>query len=84
MLSLGIYDALFCSFCSVFVQDKETMLQVRKAADKASGYVFGEGEDRTLEGLMSCAVGAEFEYEKIKNVREKYMDTESSMDVEHL
>ncbi|XP_025077634.1 GPN-loop GTPase 2-like isoform X2 [Pomacea canaliculata] len=71
-----VEDYSLVNFIPLNVQDKETMLQVRKAADKASGYVFGEGEDRTLEGLMSCAVGAEFEYEKIKNVREKYMDTE--------
>lgn len=45
--------------------------------DKCNGYVFGSLEDRNLESLMSCAVGAEFEYDKIKDVKEKYMDMET-------
>jgi hypothetical protein len=28
---------------------------------------------------LSCAVGAEFEYDKIKDIREKYMDTDSDI-----
>lgn len=56
------------------------MLRVLKAVDKCSGYVFGPTEDRSLESLMSCAVGAEFEYDKIKNVRERYMETDDMSD----
>ena len=51
------------------------MLRVTRVVDKANGYVFGDLEERNLASLMSCAVGAEFEYEKIKNIQEKYMDT---------
>ena len=50
------------------------MLRVVKAVDKANGYVFGDTEERNLAALMSCAVGAEFEYEKIANVQGKYMN----------
>ncbi|XP_033750685.1 GPN-loop GTPase 2-like [Pecten maximus] len=62
------------SFITLNVQEKESMLRVMKVVDKANGYLFGDLEERNLQSLMSCAIGAEFEYEKIKDVREKYMD----------
>ena len=49
------------------------MWRVMQSIDKANGYVFGAEDERTLQSLMSCAAGAEFEYEKIANIREKYM-----------
>ena len=49
-----------------------------RSVDKANGYIFGDSEERNLQNLMSCAVGAEFEYEKIANIREKYMDTDTA------
>ena len=51
------------------------MLRVMQNVDKANGYVFGESDERTLHALMSCASGAEFEYEKIANIQEKHMDS---------
>ena len=48
-----------------------------KQVDKANGYLFGDLEERDIQSMMSCAVQAEFEYEKIKDVREKYMDTDT-------
>lgn len=65
------------SFVPLNVQDKESMLRVMKVADKANGYVFGDLEERDMQSLMSCAIGAEFEYEKIQDIREKYMDVSS-------
>jgi len=56
------------------------MLRVLKVVDKANGYVFGDLEDRNLQEMLSCAVGAEFEYEKIQTVQEKYVDNETKMD----
>ena len=50
------------------------MLRVKNEADKANGYVYGGEEERTIQSLMSCAVGAEFQYEKIQDIREKYTD----------
>ena len=50
------------------------MMRVMQAVDKANGYLFGDLEERNMQSLLSCAVGAEFEYDKIKDVREKYMD----------
>ena len=56
------------------------MLRVMQTVDKANGYVFGDLEERNLQSLMSCAMGAEFEYEKIAGVSEKYMsDTDPEL-----
>ena len=53
------------------------MLRLLKSVDKCNGYVFGTSEeDRTMQSLMSCAVGAEFEYDKVKDIREKFMATD--------
>ena len=52
------------------------MLRVMQSVDKANGYVFGDLEERNLQSLLSCAVGAEFEYEKIRLVQEKYMNSD--------
>lgn len=44
------------------LQDKETMLNLIKLVDKASGYIFGlKGQDN-MASLMSCAAGADFDY----------------------
>lgn len=75
-----VQDYSLVSFVPLVVEDKESMLRVMQVVDKANGYVFGDLEERNLQNLLSCAAGAEFEYEKIQNIREKYMDTEVTTD----
>lgn len=53
------------------------MLRVVQTVDKSIGYMFGDGEERNIQAMLSCAVGAEFEYEKIQHIQEKYMDVDS-------
>lgn len=47
-----------------------------KQVDKANGYVFGGDEERNIQSLLSCAMGAEFEYTKISDVQEKYISSD--------
>ncbi|XP_005105223.1 GPN-loop GTPase 2 [Aplysia californica] len=75
-----VEDYSLVSFLPLSVENKESMLRLLKAIDKCNGYGFGPLEDRSIESLMSCAVGAEFEYEKIKDVREKFMNTDDDME----
>lgn len=77
-----IQDYSLVSFVPLNVQEKESMLRVMQAVDKANGYVFGDLEERNMQSLLSCAVGAEFEYEKIRLVQEKYMSTDSDQTVQ--
>ena len=43
-------------------QDKESIQQVLQAVDKANGYCFGVQEQRSLEAMMSAAMGADFHF----------------------
>lgn len=70
------------SFVPLNVQEKESMLRVMNTVDKANGYMFGNLEERNIQSMLSCAVGAEFEYEKIKLVQEKYIDNTTSVTME--
>ena len=54
------------------------MLRLSQHVDKANGYIFGDLEERNLQSLMSCAVGAEFQYEKMASVQEKCMFCEQA------
>ena len=51
------------------------MLRVLTTVDKANGYSFGDDEQRNLQSLMSCAMSAEFEYNKIGSIQEKFINT---------
>ncbi|KAG8198678.1 hypothetical protein JTE90_015505 [Oedothorax gibbosus] len=69
------------SFHLLSIQSKECMSKVLQVADKANGYVFGiNEEDRNIQNLLSCAMGADFEDAKIADIREKYV----SMDSKHV
>ncbi|XP_078423368.1 GPN-loop GTPase 2 [Cetorhinus maximus] len=68
-----IEDYSLVSFIPLNVQDKETMKHVMKAVDKANGYCFGDSEQRTLEAMMSAAVGADFQFTMSMDAQEKYV-----------
>ncbi|XP_052796690.1 GPN-loop GTPase 2-like isoform X2 [Mya arenaria] len=78
-----VQDYSLVSFVPLFVEDKEIMLRVMKAVDKANGYVFGDLEERNLQEMLSCAAGAEFEYEKIQNIQEHFVDDSAGTSTEN-
>ncbi|XP_005058186.1 PREDICTED: GPN-loop GTPase 2 [Ficedula albicollis] len=71
-----IEDYSLVSFVPLNVQDKQSMRQVVQAVDKANGYSFGEQEQRSLEALMSAAVGADFHFSSTLAVQEKYVQSQ--------
>ncbi|NXN49218.1 GPN2 GTPase, partial [Rynchops niger] len=71
-----IEDYSLVSFVPLNVQDKESMRQVMQAVDKANGYSFGDQENRSLEALMSAAVGADFHFTSTLAVQEKYVQSQ--------
>jgi len=75
-----VEDYSLVTFHPLSVENKESMLRLLETVDKCNGCVFGsEEENHTLQSLMSCAVGAEFEYDKIKDIHEKiHMETDDS------
>ncbi|GAB1600235.1 GPN-loop GTPase 2-like [Argonauta hians] len=68
-----IEDYSLVSFVALNVTQNSSMLRVLQAVDKAVGYMFGDTEERNIQSLLSCAIGAEFEYEKIKDIQERYV-----------
>lgn len=70
-----IQDYSLVSFVPLNVQDKESMIQVLRAVDKANGYCFGDLEERNLQAMMSAAVGADFQFDMTLGVQEKYIET---------
>ncbi|KAK1156879.1 GPN-loop GTPase 2-like [Acipenser oxyrinchus oxyrinchus] len=70
-----IEDYSLVSFVPLNVQDKESMVQVMKVVDKANGYCFGDLEERSMEAMMSAAVGAEFHFASTLAVQDKYLES---------
>lgn len=70
-----IQDYSLVSFVALNVQDKESMIQVLRAVDKANGYCFGDLEERNLQAMMSAAVGADFQFDSTLGVQDRYIET---------
>ncbi|KAJ8780983.1 hypothetical protein J1605_001026 [Eschrichtius robustus] len=68
-----IEDYSLVSFIPLNIQDKESIQRVLKAVDKANGYCFGVQEQRSLEAVMSAAVGADFHFSSTLGLQEKYL-----------
>ncbi|NXP55548.1 GPN2 GTPase, partial [Heliornis fulica] len=71
-----VEDYSLVSFVPLNIQDKESVRQVLQAVDKANGYSFGDQEQRSLEALMSAAVGADFHFSSTLAVQEKYVQSQ--------
>lgn len=56
-------------------------MRVLKAVDLATGYNFQSTEESNLQLLMSSAVAAEFEYEKIGKIQEKFIGASETVDL---
>uniref|UniRef100_A0A7N4UWZ8 GPN-loop GTPase 2 n=1 Tax=Sarcophilus harrisii TaxID=9305 RepID=A0A7N4UWZ8_SARHA len=70
-----IEDYSLVSFIPLNIQDKESVQRVLQAVDKANGYCFGVAEQRSLEAMMSAAVGADFHFTSTLGIQEKYLQS---------
>jgi len=79
-----ISDYSLVNFVPITVKNKERLLAASQIIDKANGYVFGSGEERSLRNLMGSALaGADFEWSKTGDLRTEYMEEEKT-EREHL
>lgn len=60
-----IEDYSLVGFIPVDVRSERSLLAVKNAVDKANGYVYGSGEERSIQALLSCAVGSRTENERL-------------------
>ncbi|XP_069937280.1 GPN-loop GTPase 2, partial [Cherax quadricarinatus] len=75
-----ISDYSLVSFIPISVENQSTLLNVMKAVDKANGYSYGTGEEMNIQQLLSCAVGAEWEHDRIGSAREEFMKDTDKFD----
>ncbi|XP_060519196.1 GPN-loop GTPase 2 [Cylas formicarius] len=59
-----IQDYGLVSFSLLDVNSDKSLLDLKSAIDKANGYIYGSGEERSIQALLSCAVGARTESER--------------------
>ncbi|CAH0546596.1 unnamed protein product [Brassicogethes aeneus] len=59
-----VEDYGLVSFVPLNVNSDKSLLQLKAAIDKANGYIYGSGEERSIQALLSCAVGARTETER--------------------
>lgn len=71
-----IEDYSLVSYNVLNIQDKESALNILRTVDKANGYIFGTGEERNIQKLLSAAIGADFEYFRTTALCEKYISTD--------
>jgi len=77
---------MLCICLCVFVrQNKETMLQVLQAVDRANGFAYSGSEtDQEMLSFLRSSAAAEFESDKIGAIQERYISnqTEPVMDID--
>ncbi|XP_056638137.1 GPN-loop GTPase 2 [Diorhabda sublineata] len=59
-----IQDFSLVAFVLLDVKSDKSLLELKSAVDKANGYIYGSGEERSIQALLSCAVGARTESER--------------------
>ncbi|CAH1119682.1 unnamed protein product [Phaedon cochleariae] len=59
-----IQDYSLVGFVLLDVRSEKSLLELKSAIDKANGYIYGSGEERNIQALLSCAVGARTESER--------------------
>lgn len=60
-----VEDYSLVNFILLDVYSDKSLLELKAAVDKANGYVYGSGEERTIQALLSCAVGVRTESEQL-------------------
>jgi len=61
------------SFVPLSVDNKQRMMNVKNAVDKANGFLFGPEEERGMKQLLAYSGGSNFEYAKTADIREDIM-----------
>ncbi|XP_045464489.1 GPN-loop GTPase 2 [Harmonia axyridis] len=59
-----VEDYSLVSFIPLNVFSEKSLLNLKSAIDKANGYIYGSGEERNMQTLLSCSVGARTETER--------------------
>jgi len=59
-------------------QNKESVLRVMQAVDRANGFAYSGSEtDQTLLSFVRSSADAQFEYDRIGSIQEKFVGNET-------
>jgi hypothetical protein len=79
-----VEDYSLVTFIPLNIQDQQSLLRLKNTIDKANGYIFGSGEERNIQSLLSSAVGAEYEQQRTGFLRDAYSGDTQECDVDLL
>ncbi|PNF35351.1 GPN-loop GTPase 2 [Cryptotermes secundus] len=79
-----VEDYSLVTFIPLNINDQQCLLRLKNTVDKANGYIFGSGEERSVQALLSSAVGAEYEHERTGFIRDTYSDDTQEHDADSL
>lgn len=68
-----IEDYSLVSFQPLNIRKTESLLRLKNIIDKANGYVFGANEEKSINSLLACAIGAETETERMEKDIDPYL-----------
>lgn len=68
-----VEDYALVSFLLLNSNDRHSLNRLKRAIDKANGYVYGAGEEVNVNTLMACAVGSESETKRLQDDIDHYM-----------
>ncbi|GAB0094894.1 GPN-loop GTPase 2 [Sergentomyia squamirostris] len=68
-----IEDYSLVSFHLLDANRTESLLRLKNAIDKANGFIYGAGEEVSVNSLLACAVGAEMESERMERNIDMHM-----------
>lgn len=69
-----IEDYGLVSFQPLDVFRDESLLRLKNVIDKANGYVYGAGEEKNVNSLLACAVGAETDIDRLEKDIDPYVN----------
>uniref|UniRef100_A0A182UJD8 GPN-loop GTPase 2 n=1 Tax=Anopheles melas TaxID=34690 RepID=A0A182UJD8_9DIPT len=68
-----VEDYSLVSFLLLDTKREQSLLRLKNAIDKANGYVYGAGEEKNINTLLACAVGAETESDRMERDIDPYL-----------
>lgn len=68
-----VEDYGLVSFQALDINSQASLLRLKNVIDKANGYVFGAGEERSINSMLACAVGAQTESDRIEQDVNPYL-----------
>lgn len=66
-----IEDYGLVSFHPLDVNNQRSLLGLKNQIDKANGFIFGAGEEKSINSLLACAVGAQSDTKRYENMWEE-------------